>query len=205
MAGKRNVMQLIGLSHEAELAKGAPKRNLKSALLIIQKNLELLTEKEPEKYNEPMAKVVNTIRNIELRQLSGLDDGRAVKSWDIPVWNGQDETTAKIYVSRESEGKGGKGGKGGLTKVSLKVEMSSLGSVRAEFTASGKSISGTIYLAEEEYVKRAKEGLASLNEGLGKFGFESTFAVRTARREYLTEDLGSDLELPASGLLSVKV
>lgn len=206
VAVKKNVMQLMGLSHEAELVKGAPKRNLKSALLIIQKNLELLSEKEPEKYTEPIAKVVSTLRNIELRQLSGLDDGRAVKSWDIPIWNGQDETTAKIYISRDSEGKGGKGrAKGFLTKVSLKVDMSSLGPVRAEFTASEKSISGTIYLADEAHVELAKDRLVSLNEGLAKFGYESTFAVRAARREFLTEDIGSDLELPASGLLSVKV
>ncbi|MDH5541576.1 MAG: hypothetical protein OEY64_01295 [Nitrospinota bacterium] len=208
---EKNILKLLGLSHEAEMAEGKPTRNLKRSLLILQKNLETLSVKDPESYKEPLAKVQQTIRNIELRQLMNLDEAKPEKSVDLPLWNGQEMSTAKIYVKRDGGEKEGKkqGGKSEIT-VSVIVEMSRLGVVRGEVkvrpgTAGEKApLSAAIYVQDAGSARVMEDELPTLKDALSALGYEPDLSVKVAKVSFLREDLERDIGLPVDRLLNVK-
>ena len=207
---EKNISKLMGLSHEAEMAEGKPSKNLKRSLMILQKNLEILSAKDPETFKEPFAKVQQTLRNIELRQLMNLDGEKPEKSLDIPIWNGQELSTAKIYIKRDGKKDGKNQGGEKEISVSVQVEMSRLGIVRGEVKlhpgASEEKglLLATLYVQNEESAKALESELPSLREELTALGYESNLSVTVAKASFLTENLEKEIGLPVNRLLNVK-
>lgn len=199
-----NLFQLLGLSHESEMKSGKPSKNLKRSLLILRRNLEMLAGKNPEKYRGAVSKVTQALQNIELRQLVNLDENQKVKSWEIPFWNGQEVSTARLYVRRDEKGTGKAGSQAG-TNISLIVEMSRIGPVRTEAHLAGMDLVGAIYAGSEEAVREIEIGLPILIRSLEEKGFTSSFAVRLAKAGFLREKPEKGTSLPVKDLLNLKV
>jgi len=200
----KNVFELLGFFHESELSRKKPSQNLKRSLLVIRKNLEAMAEKEPFKYRETLNRVAKALQNIELRQLVNLVERQEVKSWQIPYWNGENLSSARLYVRREPAGKIRTVSES-VTRITLILEMSRLGPMRIDLSAREKKMEGQFYLSNDIAVKEVEERLPELVEALSRTGFNAGFSVKKAADEFLTEELTDDAALPVNRLFNVKV
>lgn len=199
----RGLPSLLGFSHEAELLKGRPLENLKRSLLMIQRNLENLIVKDPFQYREVLKNVKELVQSIELRQLMNLSEGREVKSWEFPYWNGHDVSTARLYVKRE-KGKTRKAADGDAFRITLMLNMSRIGAVRFDAAVLKEKVEGLIYAENKKFAREIEDALPSLVESIEKLGYSAHFGVKVATKKFLAEELEDRKDLPVKGLLNVK-
>lgn len=200
----KNVLGMLGLFHESELSRKKPSQNLKRSLLVVRRNLERLMEKDPALHREALSKVTGALHNIELRQLLNLVDRQEMKSWQLPYWNGGAIASARLYISGEPSGKR-KNREDDVTRLWLMLEMSRIGPLRLDISATRKSLQGTFYLLTAEAVTEVQKMLPELVESLGAAGLPARFSVAKAARKFLTEELSQSRSIPAARLLNVKV
>ncbi|MBI3581700.1 MAG: flagellar hook-length control protein FliK [Nitrospinae bacterium] len=200
----KNPAQLLGLSHESAISKGAPEQNLKRSLMTVRGNLEKMTEKTYGPHVEQLKTVKNAISNIELRQVIGAVNAGDVKGWQIPYWNGQKLDSGALYIGRNNVGNACEDSDPG-TRLTLVVSMSDLGDVRAEAVGRKNRLDGTIYAGTDLAVKRLREGLEGLLTSLAKAGYAATIGVRKADGDFIAR--APDAEAPPliKNLLSLRV
>lgn len=200
----KNVLEMLGLFHEWELSRKKPSQNLKRSLLAVRRNLEKLMEKDPALYRKALTKVTRALHNIELRQLLNLVDRQEVKSWQLPYWDGGAIASARLYISSESSGKRKNREADEPTRLWLMLEMSRIGPLRLDISASRKSLKGIFYLLTDDVVTEVKGHLPELVESLTAAGYQASFSVVKATRKFLTEELSQSRSIPATRLLNVK-
>ena len=199
----KNVFQLMGLFHESELASGQKGENLKKSLMMARGNLEKLMEKHPEQYREALKKVNDALANIELRQLINSQENKEVKSWQFPYWNGEQLDTARLYVERDE--KGNKRAKNDETvRLTMVLQMTHLGQLRAEVLAFKGRIEGIIYAQTDGAVMELEKHLHELEKILGDAGFIANMNAEKASQEFISRQIEPDNALPPKSLLDLR-
>ncbi len=198
-----NILKLLGLSHEAELAGKFPRTNLKRALLLVRQNLEKLMVKNPSTYREALKNTTKMLQNIELQQLMNVDERRETKSFQLPYWSGDGLATAYIYVQREKD-EGAKAEKSEIFRLTLTLEMSRLGPLRADVVAFEERFEGTIYLSTDSAVSEVAKYLPELSALLEEQGCRASFCVQKGEVDFITEEPAKTIELPVKSLFNVK-
>lgn len=201
----KNILALLGLFHESELMyKDVPTQNLKRSLLILKQTLEKFLMENPAR-RRALSVVTKALQNIELRQLMNLSDTQEYKSWQLPYWNGQNLSTARLYVKRDgTRGKAGKDWRKEAIRLTLMLEMSRIGPLRAEITSLRERIEGIIYLSTDEAVNKVEKQLPELTASLKALGCSAGFHVHRASIDFLTEEVLGEMKLPVKNLLNVK-
>ena len=148
-SGGKNIFELLGFFHESGLSRKKASQNLKRSLLVIRRNLERLAAKDPLGYREPLKRAAKALQNIELRQLANLVERQEVKSWEFPYWNGENPSSARLYVRREPAKTKAKIKSGGATRITLMLEMSRLGPMRIDLSAHKKKGGRTVLSVNE--------------------------------------------------------
>lgn len=202
-ASEKNLLQLMGFFHENEIVKGKHAENLKKSLLAARGQLEKLLEKNPKEFRDPLKKVNDALANIELRQLMNGADGREVKSWQMPCWNGEALDTARLYVERDEAGN--KRQKNDETvRLTLVLRMSRLGDLRAEALVFRDRIEGTIYVTSEAAVIELEKRMKGLTEALAAHGFEANIFAEKTGLEFITHQIEPENTLPPRSLLNIQ-
>lgn len=203
-APEKNILRLLGLFHESEIVNGKQHENLKKSLLAARGNLERLLEKHPADYRDALKKVNDALANIELRQLMNAADGREIKSWQIPYWNGEAVDTARLYVERDEAGN--KKGKNDETvRLTLVLWMSRLGDIRAEALAFRDRIEGTIYVTSDAAVIEIEKKMKDLTDALAGHGFAANIFAEKAGSEFIMRQLEPENTVPPRTLLNIRV
>jgi len=198
-----NLLRLFGLSHEADLASGKPVANLKMSILLLIQKIENLPEGERKNFGKKVDKLKKVLHNIELRQFVNSDDEKKIKEWDIPFWNGEKLSSVKFFVEKKNRKKT-KEKKDELTKLTLLLKMSRLGSVKVKARALGKEINGSIYVATDDVKKEMQGKLTDLSKRLESVGFSSSFDIVKAKKKFLTQEPDEGKQLPVKSLLHVR-
>jgi len=199
----KNLLQMMGFFHEAELLSGVPEQNLKRSLLAARRNLERLMEKEPKQYRDALKKVDNALANIELRQLMNTAEKPEGKSWQIPFWNGEKMDTARLFIGRDEKDRG-KAKPNQTVRLTLTLKMTGLGEVRAEAIAYKERLEGAIYAATDSAVQAVEHAMPSLVKSLGDIGFTAKFSAQRASRDFLTRQPIGETVLPVKNLLNLR-
>lgn len=200
-----NILKLLGLSHEAGLAGKSSQKNLKRALLLVQKNLEIFLIKNPSTYREAFKSITKMLQSIELQQLMNVDERRETKSFQLPYWNGDGLATAHLYVQRD-DGKKAKAEKHGETfRLTLTLEMSRLGPLRADVIAFEERFDGTIHLSTDSAVREVEKYLPELSAVLEEQDCIANFRVQKGSLDFIAEEPAKTTELPVKSLFNVKV
>lgn len=199
----KNILKLLGLSHEAELAGKSPQKNLKRALLLAQQNLQNVFAKNPSAYREALKNITKMLHNIELQQLMNIDERRETKSFQLPYWNGESIATASLYVKREASEKT-KTQKAETFRLTLTLEMSRLGPLRADLVAFEEFSKCTIYLSTDGAVSEVAKHLPELSATLEEQDCPVSFSVQKGRKDFITEEPSKMAELPVKSLFDVK-
>jgi hypothetical protein len=212
----RSFLQNSGIFYESALARilseGGGGRELKhllqsdvkAQLLRLEADLEAeITRAEsagrsvPDGVKALLKEIRGFVQNIELNQLlnslSKKEGGTFF--FQIPFIEGQEVRSARIYIREEGSGKGKpKDAKSKSHSVTLMVELSSLGPVRADLTLSHRKVSGTVSFRSEEIRRLAEAELPSLVAALRDLGVEAEFSAAVKEMNFLTERLE---DLPA--------
>lgn len=199
----RNILKLLGLSHEAELAGKFPRKNLKRSLLLVQQNMKKNLMKESAGHREIFKNITKILQNIELQQLMNMDERQETKSFQLPYWNGESIATAYLYVKRE-ENKEAKAENSETFRLTLMLEMSRLGPLRADIIALEKRLEGTIYLSTDRAVSEVEKYLPELSATLEEQGCLANFHAQKGRIGFITEEPAKMAGLPVKSLFNVK-
>ncbi len=132
-----------------------------------------------------------------------LSESREVKSWEFPYWNGQEISTARLYVKRE-KGKTRKAGDGDAFRITLMLDMSRIGPVRFDAAVFKEKVEGAIYAENKRFASEIEKNLPSLVKSIEKLGYSAHFGVKVATKKFIAEELEDRKDLPVKGLLNVK-
>lgn len=207
----RTFLQNSGIFYESALARilleGGGSRELKrllrsdvkSQLIQLQADLEseiLRAESQgkavPEGVKLLAKEIQGMLQNIELNQLlnslSKKDGGTLF--FQIPFFEGDELRSVRIYLKEERAGKGkSKDSKSKTFSVTLMVELSSLGPVRADLKLSDKKVSGIVSFRSHEVQRLADSELSFLTSPLEALGYEVELATAKKEKDFLTEHL----------------
>lgn len=188
--GLRQLLAAAGFTHEATLAAllagraGRPelaraRADLKALLLTALEQLEGEPEESPLR-----SALTRALDGLEAEQLTNLARERGGEGWltSFPVVDGERWATARLLV-HEREAQAEEGGEAGVQRLTLGLELSALGAVRADLGLAPGVLSVRLTLVRPEVLGWLEAARPQLERALGAGGRALHLALRLGSPE----------------------
>ena len=195
------------------------KGDLKGELLklqpVVDEKIALLKGESPEiqAQAQELRNFGNAIRSavsqMELSQVINVVNNRDSGSiyFQVPyLAAGGEIRTVEVFVRKNEEGKEGKGGEKEDLNLTLLLDMSALGNVRADVNLQQKSLHCRIVSQDQETAAFIEAQLPELESGLKELGYAAKLeSVATPKEKFFSHVISEKTPIQALGILDVKV
>lgn len=171
-SGARHILlaALLGWDPAAVLGSGAADPAQNSPTTLVQDLKALLLQALAEAPEGPERQALTkTLAGLEAEQLLNLArrESREPMHWSLPVPDGEGWTTAHLFVRRDSEGHNRGEDVQETHRLTVSVDFSHTGPVRADLSLRPGALTMRIIVARQHVFERAQAALGELEEALG--------------------------------------